>query len=247
MRDEVYHQYAKTLTADHWWVSHRRAIFSDWLARKGVQPDGTRDVLELGSGTGVEHEFLREYGPVTGVEISAIGAGYCREQGYAELLNDDANTCNLGEGRFDLAVDFHVLYHRWVQDPAAVLQRVFAALRPGGHLLLTEPAFEVLRRAHDEVVMAARRWNRSGIRKLVAGAGFELENDSGFLSAIAPAALALAVLDRFGSTGEDIKELHPTSPQTEGVIRWLLAGERALLRHVSIPFGTCWAVLARKP
>lgn len=247
MRDEVYHQYAKTLSADHWWVSHRRALFKDWLARTVVRPDGTRAVLELGAGTGVEHDFLREYGAVTGVEISAIGAGYCRERGYAELLNDDLNTCNLGEGRFDLAVDFHVLYHRWVQDPGAVLHRIFTALRPGGYLLLTEPAFAILRRAHDEVVMAARRWNKGEIRDLVTGAGFEIERDSAFLSAIAPAALAMALLDRFRSAGEDIKELHPASPQTEAVIRWLLAGERSILRHVSMPFGTCWAVLARKP
>jgi SAM-dependent methyltransferase len=247
MRDEVYHQYAKTLNRDHWWVAHRRALFRDWLARAQVLPEGTRRVLELGPGIGVEHEFLREYGPVTGVEISPIGAAYCRERGYAELLNEDLNGCDLGAGRFDLAVDFHVLYHRWVEDPALVLQRIFTALRPGGYLLLTEPAFAVLRRAHDEVVMAARRWNRSEIRQLVTGAGFELQHDSGFLSVIAPAALAMAVLDRFRSAGEDIKELHPASPQTEGVIRWLLAGERALLRHASLPFGTCWAVLARKP
>src|SRR5262249_2928177 len=152
-------------------VSHRRAIFADWLERAGVRADATRHVLEIGCGAGVEHEFLRAYGPVTGVELSPIGAAYCREKGYAGLLPQDLNGTDFGTERFDLAVDFHVLYHRWVNDPGAVLARLCAALRPGGRLLLTEPAFAFLRRSHDDVVMAARRWNRAELGALVRAAG----------------------------------------------------------------------------
>jgi SAM-dependent methyltransferase len=246
MKDDVYHQYAKTLDAQHWWVSHRRAIFADWLARKGVQPDGKRRVLELGCGAGIEHDYLQGYGPVTGVELSPIGAAYCREKGYAELLEQDLNTTEFGVERFDLAVDFHVLYHRWVNDPGAVLRRIFSALRPGGRLLLTEPAFEFLHRSHDEVVMAARRWNRSKLSELVRTAGFEVEHHSAFLSVISPAAIALALIDRFRPSGDDIRELHSQSSGMEGVLRWLLARERDVLRRISLPFGTCWAVLAIK-
>lgn len=246
MKDDVYHQYAKTLDPQHWWVSHRRAIFADWLARKGVHPDGKRRVLEIGCGAGVEYDFLQSYGPVTGVELSPIGAAYCRETGYAELLEQDLNTTELGQERFDLAVDFHVLYHRWVNDPGAVLKRICNALRPGGRLILTEPAFAFLRRSHDEVVMAARRWSRPEMSDLVRAAGFEVEHHSAFLSVIAPAAIALALVDRFRSSGEDIRELHPQSSRFEGVLRWLLARERDAIRRVSLPFGTCWAVLAIK-
>lgn len=247
MKDEVYHQYAQTLNAGHWWVAHRRAIFANWLKEQGVHADRSRSVLEIGSGSGVEHDFLSEYGPVTGIELSPVGVGYCRDRGYAELLHEDLNASNLGREKYDLAVDFHVLTHAWVHDPSAALKRMGESLRPGGRLLLTEPAFEFLRRSHDAVVMAERRWDKRALLEMIRAAGFVVERHSAFLSLIAPGAVTLALVDRFRSShGDDIRELHPTSPRVEKVVRWLLAGERALIKRRPLPFGTCWAVLARK-
>ncbi len=246
MLEAVYHQYAQTLDG-HWWVEHRRAILSHWLDELGMNPDGGRNVLELGSGVGAEFDFFRRFGPVTGVEISAVGASYCRRLGYTELLEGDLNHTDLGRDRFDLAADFHVLYHRWIDDPSAVLRGVYASLRPGGTLLLTEPAFEVLRRGHDDVVMAARRWSRRDLRDLVEGVGFRIQRFSAMLTLVAPGALFGAMFDRFRSSSDDIRELHSSSPLTDKLIRGVLGVERALIRSAPLPFGTCWALVAQKP
>lgn len=246
MKEAVYHQYAENLQGGHWWVQHRRRILERWLTGLGVEPDGKRAVLEIGSGVGVEHDFFERYGSVTGVELSSVGAEYCRQRGYAQLIEGDLNTVSLPEASFDLAADFHVLYHQWVGDPADVLRRIHAALRPGGRLLLTEPAFEILRRAHDEVVMAARRWSRSGLVRLVEDSGFEIERFSAMLSLVAPAALFGALTDRFRSAHDDIHELRPSSQPVEAVIRGVMAAERGLIRAFPLPFGTCWALVAQK-
>lgn len=246
MKEAVYHQYAESLQQGHWWVEHRRRIVGRWLAQIGVEPDGSRSVLELGSGVGVELDFFQGYGSVTGVELSSVGAEYCRQRGYAQLIEGDLNTVSLPEASFDLAADFHVLYHQWVSDPADVLRRVHSALRPGGHLLLTEPAFEVLRRAHDDVVMAARRWNRRDLVQLVESSGFEIERFSAMLSLVAPAALFGALTDRFRTPHEDIRELQPSSPPVDALIRGIMSVERGLIRAFPLPVGTCWALVAKK-
>lgn len=246
MKADVYHQYARELSDDHWWVAHRRQLFEDWLFTEGVTPDASKSVLELGSGVGTECSFLQRYGKVTGIELSRDGLRYCENRGYAELISGDINTHDFGVEAYDVVVDFHVLYHTWVSDPGDVLSRLYAALRPGGYLLLTEPAFEGLKRSHDHAVMAARRWTQSELTRLVRRAGFSVRRASGILLPAVPVAFMSAFLDRRRGPSNTIDELGKRSSVTEYLLRGILWGERQALRQVSFPVGTCWAFLARK-
>jgi len=245
MRDVVYHQYAKSFER-HWWTEHRRSFVSRWLLAAGIAPDGAHPVLEIGSGAGTEHAYLSHFGPVTGVEINQTGLEYCRTRGYANLLAGDLNELDLPREQFDLAVDFHVLYHEWVREPGVVLRKIHASLRPNGRLVMTEPAHEFLRRGHDQAVMAARRWSRRDLRRLVEDAGFEIEHFSGFLTILLPAVLLSLLLDRLRPTHNEVGELERPSVLVDGLLRATMAVERFLMRLVSLPTGTSWALVARK-
>lgn len=245
MRDGVYRQYAATFET-HWWADHRRRVVSRWLEAAGVRPDASHPVLEIGSGAGTDHAYWSSFGPVTGVEISATGLEFCRQRGYAQLIEGDLNQLELPPERFDLAVDFHVLYHEWVKDPAAVLARMRAALKPGGYLVMSEPAFEALRRGHDEAVMAARRWNRRELVELVSGAGFEVQRCSGFLTLLLPAVLASLVLDKLRPTTHEVDEIRAPSPLVDKALRLIMGVERLSMRAGSLPAGTSWLLLARR-
>jgi SAM-dependent methyltransferase len=245
MDEVVYRQYAECFE-DHWWTDHRHRIFEMWLANEGVQPDGSRRVLEIGSGAGTEHWWLKRYGSVTGVELSPAGLKFCRERGYNELIADNLNTVSLPEQRFGLCVDFHVLYHHWIESPSAVLARLFQATEPGGYLLLTETAHEYLRRGHDEAVMAKRRFARRELEQLVQGAGFEVVRMSGFLTLLLPAVWLSLLLDRLRHQHE-VSELEPPARWVDRTLRIVMALERLLMRLFPLPTGTCWAVLARRP
>ena len=246
MHDAVYHQYAEVLPG-HWWVEHRRALVATWLKQFCVEPDGRREVLEIGSGVGTEHEFLQRYGRVTGVEVSEVGLGYCRQRGYHELLAGDLNRIELPKERFDLAVDFHVLYHQWIEEPRSVLRALHRSLRRGGHLVLTEPAFARLRRAHDDAVMAERRFGQAQLRSLVEGAGFRIGRLSGFLALPLPAVVLSKWRDQMWPERKYVTELERPSPFADALIRVALRAERGLLRVVPLPVGTCWALIAEKP
>jgi SAM-dependent methyltransferase len=245
MREGVYRQYAETFET-HWWADHRRRVVTRWLAEVGVSPDGSRRVLEIGSGAGTDHGYWSEFGPVTGVEISATGLEFCRQHAYAELIEGDLNAVDLPHDRFGLAVDFHVLYHEWVKDPAAVLARMRAALEPGGYLVMSEPAFEALRRGHDEVVMAARRWNRRELVELVRSAGFEVQRCSAYLTLLLPAVLLSLLLDKLRPTTHEVEEIRAPSPIVDRVLRLVMSLERLLMRVGSLPVGTSWLLLARR-
>jgi SAM-dependent methyltransferase len=245
VRDGVYRQYAETFET-HWWADHRRRVVTRWLAEVGVSADGSRPVLEIGSGAGTDHAYWSQFGPVTGVEISPTGLEFCRQRGYSELIGGDLNTLDLPQERYGLAVDFHVLYHEWVKDPAAVLARMRGALAPGGYLVMSEPAFEALRRGHDEVVMAARRWSRRELVELVGSAGFEVQRCSGYLTLLLPAVVLTLLLDKLRPTTHEVEEIRAPSPLVDRILRLIMGLERLLMRVGSLPAGTSWLLLARR-
>jgi SAM-dependent methyltransferase len=245
MRDVVYKQYAASFES-HWWTDHRRAVISGWLAKVGVRPDGSHPVLEIGSGAGTEHRFWSGFGPVTGVEISQVGLDFCRQRGYSRLIEGDLNVVELPREQFDIAVDFHVLYHEWVKDPRAVLVKMRESLKPGGYLVMTETAFEALRRGHDDAVMAARRWNRAELIQLVTSAGFEVQRTSAYLSLLLPAVLLSLLMDKLRPSHGEVEELKGPGPVVDKALRFVMWLERLLMRIAPLPVGTCWALLARR-
>ena len=248
MRDGVYHQISRVLE-HHWWTRARRRQVAQFLRRVHVKPDGSHPVLEIGCGTGTEHAFLSRFGPVTGVEISKIGFSYCRSRGYAALFRDDLNEFKPAEKAFDLAVCFNVLYHEWILDPVLVLRRVRRGLRAGGRLVIAEPAFEFLRRAHDEVDMGARRWGPRAFRTLLGQAGFTIESMTGFTALLSPVVAARALWERIRGVPEtdEIDELRPPPAWAARPLDGVMTLEAGFSRWISFPFGTTWLAVARRP
>jgi SAM-dependent methyltransferase len=245
MREVVYRQYAEAFET-HWWADHRRIVVTRWLREAGVEPNGQHRVLEIGSGAGTDFAFWNRFGPVTGVEISPVALSYLRDRGYARLIDGDLNQVELPAETFELAADFHVLYHEWVKDPAAVLRRMRTALKPGGRLVMSEPAFEMLRRGHDEAVMAARRWTRADLIALARSAGFEVERCSGFLTLLLPAVLLSLVIDKLRKSDHEVDEIRAPGPFADKILRFVMAVERGLMRLFPLPAGTSWLLIARR-
>ncbi len=247
MHDEVYHQYARVLN-DHWWTENRRKLATWALEKAGIRPGDNLRILELGSGVGVEHEFLSQYGSVTGVEISPVGLGYCKERGYDNLVEADLNTFEPEPSRFDLIVDFHVLYHEWIEQPLDVLRTLRTGLAPGGVLLTTEPGFELLRRGHDRSVMGGRRFSVSEVRALLVDAGLVVETATAFTSLLSPVLLAMATYERLRPPHEaqtHVSELEESPRIVRAALSGVMALERSLIRTIPMPFGASVIALGR--
>ncbi|MCC6132324.1 MAG: class I SAM-dependent methyltransferase, partial [Acidobacteria bacterium] len=120
MKEGVYLQYGRVLE-EHWWTQARRRLVMKLLKRMGVEPDGSRRVLEIGAGAGTEFSFLSRFGSVVAVELSPVGASLCRQRGYEDVIEGDLNQYVPPTGHFDIVVDFNVLYHRWISEPGSVL------------------------------------------------------------------------------------------------------------------------------
>jgi SAM-dependent methyltransferase len=158
-------------------------------------------------------------------------------QASAERLPFDSGT-------FDVAAGITLLYA--VPDDVAALGELARVLRPGGAVLLVEPAFPSLRRAHDVTVHGLRRYRRDELARMAARSGLHVLRATYAYSFLAPPAAVLSVIERRRSrsasdAGSDV-ERHAL----DRVFAPLATSERRWLARHDLPVGTSVVVVATR-
>jgi SAM-dependent methyltransferase len=227
----------------HWWYVGTRAIARDVLVRLPLSRQPR--ILDAGCGTGGNAaQLLRRFGPVVGIDLSDLALELAAEREAATLVRGSVSTLPFRDATFDLVTSFEVLYHRAVDDRAA-LRELGRVLVPRGFLLLRLPALEWLRGAHDEAVHTARRYTAEGLRSLLVEAGLEPLRLTYLNSLLLPLAAAKRIAERVsGVEGDDLGD---TPPVLEAGFRAALAAERRLVRRFNLPLGVSVLALARRP
>ena len=123
-------------------------------------------ILDAGCGPGGNGAWLAEHGDVVGVDRSPDALRFVHERrpDVAPVLGD-LTALPLASASVDAAIAITVLYA--VDDDAAAAAELARVLAPGGVLVVVEPAFPSLRRAHDTTVHGRRRYRRPGLRALL--------------------------------------------------------------------------------
>lgn len=137
-------------------------------------PAEARTVLEIGCGQGGFGARLAADRDYLGVEpdgasyavarsrLAELGRGEVRHGLMADVVEPDR--------RFDLVCAFEVLEH--IEDDHAALREWKEHLAPGGHLLLSVPAFQHRFAAADVAVGHYRRYSPAELTTLLRGCGF---------------------------------------------------------------------------
>jgi SAM-dependent methyltransferase len=228
---------------DHWWYRNTRAVMVDllgpWLGAK-------QTILDAGCGPGGNGAWLARHGQVVALDLAAEGLRFVHDR-RPELdpVRGRVTALPFPHGVFDVVVAITVVYSVPGDDVAvAELARV---LRPGGVLLLIEPAFRALRRAHDKTVGSVHRYRRPELAALARRAGLTVHRATYAYSFLIPPAAALSIADRFrpqpvSAAGSDVERRW-----LDGLFAPLARLERRRLRHADLPFGTSVIVLATRP
>src|SRR5262249_38775639 len=159
------------------------------------------------------------------------------------VVRGDLGALPFRDGSFDCVTSFDVLYHQWVKDDAAAMREMARVLTSGGVLLLRLPAFETLRRAHDDAVHTRHRYTRGEVRALLADAGLDLVRDSYCNTLLLPLVVVRSAFDSFFSS--QASDLTPLPRPVEWTFRRLLDAEARLVR-LGLPVGASVVALARK-
>jgi len=227
---------------DHWWYRNTRALAADllapWLHR-------TERVLDAGCGTGGNGAWLAEHGTVIGVDLSPDALAFVRARRPSTTpVRASVDTLPFGDEVFDAVVALTVLYT--VADDAAALRELARVTRRGGAVLLVEPAFPALGRAHDATVHGRRRYRRPAIAELATSVGLTVQRCTYAYSFLAPPAATLGVVDRLRRRREDAAVSDVEKRALDRVFAPLAARERRWLSHHDVPVGTSVVVLATR-
>ncbi|MFI5046683.1 MAG: class I SAM-dependent methyltransferase [Acidimicrobiia bacterium] len=231
---------------DHWWYRTTRGIVADLLATHVDSAGGdTLRILDAGCGPGGNGAWLAAHGTVIGVDRSPDALRFVHERRPAlRPVRADVAALPLGDATIDVAIAITVLYA--VPDDRAAIAELTRVLAPGGALVVVEPAFPSLRRAHDATVHGQRRYRRRPLSDLLTAAGLHVLRATYAYSFLTPAAAALAAADRVRS-GHSAATASDVERRTlDRVFAPLAAAERRLLTHVDVPVGTSVAVLATR-
>ena len=151
----------------HWWFRARRELIAQTVTR--FVPAGA-PFLDVGCGTGSLLERLGRAVEPWGLDPSAESVARGHARGLGRLVEGEVDAiATLPQGHFAGVGFFDVLEH--LDDDLGALRLASGALRTGGVVVATVPAFQWLWSRHDEVHQHRRRYTREQLGARLREAG----------------------------------------------------------------------------
>jgi SAM-dependent methyltransferase len=168
----------RALEGGHFWSVGRDRLVDNLIDRYSM----AAPYLDAGAGTGAYARRLEQ--PTTWFDTGPVEAGGVRAT---------TSTMPFAAGSIGTVLIRDVLEH---VDDAAALAEAHRVLRPGGHLLVTVPAWPSLWGPRDVLAGHRRRYRRGGLRAVVDRAGFEIDDIRGYQFFLLPAVIVLRLIAR---------------------------------------------------
>jgi len=227
----------------HWWYRGIRKN-AEALLRRYLAPGRSYDVLDAGCGTGGTTIFLQRFGTVTGVDFSSDALGFAQARGLHRLARASVSQLPFPDARFDALTCFDVLYHRGVADVVETLKEFRRVLRPGGIVLLREPAFDWLRGSHDIGIHTERRLTVGDLQQGMRGAGIEVLAGTYANMLLFPLAIAKRSAERWLHM-DFPADLTVPAPPVNRALEAVLTLESFIARGAALPIGLSAVAVGR--
>ena len=245
----------------HWWFRWRYELITRIVGELNGGEPATFRILDAGCGTGQMLQHLGRFGRAVGIDTSPEAIRFAATRNVDHLVLGSILELPFAEGSFDCVLSLDVIEH--VDADVELIRHLAGVLKPGGHLVLTVPAFRALWSEHDEVNWHKRRYRAPQLRDLLTTHGLEIERLTYCNTALFAPIFAIRKLknlrNRFRGRGLVRRNGHPEGlprfesdlgelprPVNEGLFR-LMQAENRLLARRDFPFGVSLLAVARKP
>jgi SAM-dependent methyltransferase len=199
---------------------------------------------------------LSHYGRVKGIDIDERPVRKARDRGYDVDQFDATRPLPFDANSFDAITALDVIEHN--RDDLAILADGYRVLKPGGHMIITVPAFMWLWSHNDDLNAHVRRYTAGELKQKLGQAGFNIRRITYNNFFIFPMAASLLLLRRLSGAKPELAshhvnadeyqvEMEPASPPVNTVLTKVGQVEAALIRHIDLPVGTSLIAVGQKP
>lgn len=217
----------------------------EFLKKYLHKKNGNR-ILDAGCGTGLLMKKLKGFGEVYGFDISQEALGYAKKNGLKNLKKASVTNIPYKDNFFHALVSIDVLYHKQVGNDLKALKEFKRVLKPGGVLIVKNPAHDWLRGSHDIVIHTKKRYNKQQLKALLEKTKFEIIRLSYVNIFFFPLALIKRLLEA-ALKSKPSSDVSKVPPMLNKILISIYKFETKWLLHASIPFGLSLFIIARKP
>ena len=230
----------------HFWFRGLRRNASR-LLDAALGDRAARLIIDCGTGTGRNLDWLRQRGPAIGVERAPAGLRV-GQAARRRLVQGSVTHLPFADGVADVVTSFDVLYCLDDASERLALEEMWRVLGPGGIVLVNVAALEVLRGSHSALTMEVRRYTPGRLRTALEAAGFRVERMTFTNMMTFPVTLGVRGLQRWTGRAAEASDADLRVPPTpvNAALDAALALEGALLRVVNLPIGSSLLAVGRK-
>lgn len=236
----------------HWWFRWRYELITKLV--RSIKTTEEFRILDAGCGTGQMTKKLEALGQAIGLDSAHEAITYARSRGVSRLVRGSITAPPFADGSFDCVLALDVIEH--VDDDMGILVSLFDVMKPGGHLIVTVPAFNALWSEHDEINHHKRRYRSPQIRHLMEEAGFEVERVSYCNTALYLPVLLTRKAKNVWRAITQRRSAEPRALQSDlgdypkpvnEALFAVMRAETRLMDRMDMPFGVSILAIARRP
>jgi len=241
------------LEEEHWWYRGLRDALRRVVRLPQLGLLNVGRVLDAGCGSGEKLRLLRDLlAPryLGGFDLSPVAVEYARQRlPGADIYRADLRWPEVHVDELDLVLGCDVCTAVGLEESRPGLQRLVERLRPGGWLILHEPALAWLDSGHDLAVGNRQRFASAQLRRLLESLHLEVRLLSYRVCLLLPAIAAARLppilrRPREGAAASDVRAC--PRPLNRALESLLAAENRALVRGWALPWGSSVVALGQK-
>lgn len=243
MESSFYKTYFE-LEKENWWFKARRDLIFQILNEHNIGKD--KKILDYGCGSGfLVGQFQDKGYDARGVDVSKEAIEFGTQKGIRNLSVANGINTNFPDSNFDLILAMDVVEH--TEEDNLAVKELERLLKPGGHLIITVPAYQWMWGVQDEVAHHFRRYTMSSMLNLIkAHTPLSVLKKTYFNTFLFPPAALVRIVSKWFNIKKRESDFDINNNYLNKIFYFIFRTETKLLRWFNFPFGVSILLVLKK-